>query len=140
MPVEVRLMKEVEPGWPPIIYNIYSGSVTTDEVVSCVNQSLALLDQQTNLVDIVGIFEQETNMLNAKGVIFQKPLLDQLTWHEKLDQVIIVDLNGIIGGDFTKKTLQTFLSKPELKISILSSMDELHEYLMKKYQSPVGSP
>jgi len=133
MPFEVKLVREKYPTWPPRIHTTYRGNVTTDEVVACINSTISLLDQRTEPLDLVGIFEQDTNMSNAKGVLFQKPLLDQLTWHDNLDQIVIVDLNKMINGDFLKHSLQTMLSKPELKISIFSSMDELDAYLANKY-------
>lgn len=135
MPIEVRLIQEEGKHWPPRIHNTYSGNVTTDEFITCANETINLLDQQEVQVDVVGIFNQDTNMSNAKGVLFQKPLLDQLTWHDKLDQIMIVDLNHIISGDFPKRSLQTMLSKPELKISIFGSMVELEAYMANKYSS-----
>jgi len=137
MPYEVRLIKESTKSWPARIHNIYTGNVTTDDVVGCVNSSIRLLDQQDEPIDIIGIFEKDSNFLNAKGVLFQKPLMEQLTWHQKLNELILVDLNMVITGDFTKKSLQTFLSRPELKISIVGSMEVLDAFLTQRYEQAV---
>lgn len=133
MPYEVRVVREPYRIWPPRIHNIYSGDVTTDDVVACFNETIALLDQQTRPIDVVGILEKDSSLLNARGIVFQQDLINKLTWHNKLDQIVVVDLNNVLSGVLLKTTLQVALSRPELKVSILSTMEELTAYLEKKY-------
>jgi len=134
MPYEVRLIKEPEnKGWVPYIQNTFTGSITTEEVVASINVTLNLLDQQTSPIDLVAIFEEGSSMFGAKGIVFQKELIDQLTWHSMLDQIIAVDVNTSIYGSFIKALLQTASNQYALKVTAMPTMAELHAYLDKKY-------
>jgi len=139
MPYAVQLIT-LPSNWPPRIHNIYKGDVTTDDVVSCFHETIELLNKQTSKVDIVGIFEVDASLFNARGILFQKKLIDQVTLHPNLDQIILVDLNNVMTGDFLKRTLQAALSRPDLKVSILGSLAELEEFLSKKYADYTPPP
>lgn len=133
MPYKVELVNELYRAWPPRIHNIYWGDVTTEEVISCFHETIAMLGQQTQKVDVVGVMQPDTSLANATSIIFQKDLIDEVTFHPKLDQIVIVDLNNVMTGVFLKRVLQVALSRPDLKVTILGSMDELSQYLQRKY-------
>lgn len=140
MPYEVRLISEPDKGWPPRIQNTFSGSITTDEVVASINVTLNLLDQQSRPTDLIAIFEEGSSMFGAKGVVFQKELIDQLTWHSNLDQIIAIDLNTGLYGSFLKTLLQSAVNQAALKVSTLPNLEELTAYLTKKYSAQKAAP
>lgn len=135
MPYQALLYHEMYRAWPPRIHNIYTGDVTTDEIAECFKETAALLDQQPSKVDLIGILQPNVSLQNAAGIVFRKDLINTITFHKNVDQIIIVDLNHVLTGIFLKSVLQTSLSRPELKVSILGSMDELNTYLQKKYSN-----
>jgi len=135
MPYEVRLVTEPGEGWPPRIVNTFTGKITTEEIISSIRLTLNLLDKQSQPTDLVAIFKDGASMLQAKGILFQKELIDQLTWHSMLDQIMAVDLNQAPYGSFLKMLLDAAVNQPALKVSLFTSMAEFEDYLTKKYAS-----
>ena len=139
MPYEAQLIVEPKT-WPPYIRNTFSGKVTTEEVIASINVTLNLLDKQDRPTDLVAIFEDGCSLFNAKGILFQKDLIEQLTWHSNLDQIIAADLNQVLNGSFLQTLLQAAMNQPALKVSIFGSMEELNAYMKKKYENYKPTP
>lgn len=133
MSLAVELIYETEKGRPPRVQNTFSGQVTTEEVVSSIHDTVEILNQQSEPIDVIAIFEEGSSMLSAKGILGQARIIDQLTWHPKLDQVIAVELNKGLYGSFIKTLLNAAKNQPGLKVTVFGTMRELDQYLTKKY-------
>jgi hypothetical protein len=137
MPYTVELIHDTEKDWPPRIQNTFSEFITTEEVIESIQESVKILDKQSTPIDVIAVFEKGSSMLGAKGILFQGRLIDQFTWHPKLDQIVAVELNRGLYGSFIKTLLQAAKSRPGLKVTVFGTLAELDKYLNVKYSPKV---
>lgn len=136
MPLAVELIFETEKGRPPRVQNTFSGQVSTDEVIQSITDTVEILNQQKSPIDVIAIFEEGSSMLSAKGILMKPSVIDKLTWHPMLDQIVAVELNRGLYGSFIKTLLNAAKNQPGLKVTVFGTMRELDTYLTKKYAQP----